>query len=399
MNNRKNKIRLAVLASHPIEYQGPLFKKIAEHPKIDLMVYFCWDFGVKETYEPSFGRLIKWKIPLLEGYRFKFLKNAAFKKTSANFFGEVNFGVIPEIIKKKHDAVLILGWQVFTDWLAVFTAFFTRTPIFLRGENPFSQEILKPKWKLSLKKIILGRLFGIAKAIFYIGEENRKFYKYYGVPDGKLIFMPYAVDNERFFQESKALSGKKNKLKKDFGISSDKTVILCAGKLIGKKRPIDVLKAYSMVKGGNKALVFMGDGPLKKEIWKFVEENGLSDVHITGFIDPLEIKKFYAMADIFVLPSGAGETWGLVVNEAMCFGLPVIVSDIAGSAPDLVKNGVNGYVFPVGNIEELFSKIKELAENPRKAEAFGEKSLEIVKKYDFKKDIESILKALESDGY
>lgn len=387
MSNSKKK-RLAILASHPIEYQGPFFKKIASNSEIDLVVYYCWDFGVGvEQWDPGFGKKIKWDIPLLDGYTFKFLKNISWRKASSHFFGEINPSVCVEVFKNNYDAILVIGWSSFSAWLLILAAIIKRTPFFLRGENPLSQEFKKNMFKRYLKVIILRFLFLFASSLLYIGEENRKFYKYYGVPDKKLFFVPYAVDNERFISEARELISKKDSLKESIGISKEKVVILFAGKFIYKKRPMDLLRAYKNTPLENKALVFVGDGELHNEMREYVRKNELKDVYFVGFQNQLEIGKYYAMADIFVLPSGVGETWGLVVNEAMCFGLPIIVSDVVGCGADLVHNGENGYIFPLGDVEELCQRLSSLVTNEKVRNQFGKSSRDIISKYSFTEDI------------
>ncbi|MBI5401681.1 glycosyltransferase family 4 protein [Candidatus Wolfebacteria bacterium] len=391
------KYKLAILTSHPIQYQTPLFKKISENSEIDLLVYFNWDFGIgKNSYDAEFGQKIKWDIPLLNGYKYKFLKNFSLM-SSSGFWGQINFGIINELRKNKYDAVLIFGWNSFTNWLAFLTAFIFKIPVMLRGENPLNQELLKSKWKIKIKRIILGSLFKHISYFLYIGEENKKFYKYYGVPEKKLIFVPYAIDNERFMKAGKSLGTQRELLRNKIGIGDNDIIILFVGKLIGKKCPMDLLKAYHKLTTYNLQLtthlIFVGDGALRPELEKYCKENNLESVHFTGFKNQTELPEYYAMSDIFVLPSGEGETWGLVVNEAMCFGLPVIVSDRVGCGPDLVKQEENGYIFPIGNIEELAKKL-EVVFDKIKMKKFGEKSLNIINNYNYEDDIKSILDVL-----
>lgn len=397
----EKKYKLAILNAHPVQYQGPFFKKLAQHSQIDLTVYFCWDFGVKEVgFDAQFGKKIKWDIPILDGYNYKFLKNFLLKPSS-DFWGQVNFGIIKEVYnfkRQNYSVVIIFGWNAFTNWLAFFSAFILGLPVFLRGENPLNQELLKPKWKIRIKKLILGTLFKFISAFLYIGEENKKFYKYYGVPDEKLFFVPYAVDNERYIAANQELKDRKHELRKEFGIGENDVAILFVGKLIEKKRPVDLLRAYEklIAKLPNYpiALLFVGDGVLRPELEKYVKEHNLQNVHFVGFKNQTELSQYYAMADIFVLPSGIGETWGLVVNEAMCFGLPVIISDIVGCGADLVKNGENGHIFPLGDIEKLSERLEELVNNGKKRKSFGKKSFEIINNYTHEKDIEGILEVL-----
>ena len=410
-NILKTKYKLAVLTSHPIQYQAPLFQKMAQQSEIDLTIYFCWDFGVSgKTYDAEFGKEIKWDIPILEGYKYKLLKNFSFEPSS-KFWGQINFGIIEELIANKYDAVIIFGWNSPTNWLAFLTAFLNGTPVFLRGENPLNQEFLKPEWKREVKKIILGWLFKHISAFLYLGEENKKFYQYYGADNAKLFFCPYAVDNERFI--SKAQSVNREAFRKKLGVKKDDVVILFVGKLIGKKRPMDLLKAYEILQSAGRkaqsvinrrfalsdlrmALLFVGDGALRSELENYVQKNNLKNVNFVGFKNQTEMPEYYALADILVLPSESGETWGLVANEIMCFAKPVIVSDVVGCGPNLVKPGENGYIFPLGDIEKLSQYLKNLIKNPRKIKSFGQKSFTIIQNYSYEKDIDCILKALNN---
>jgi glycosyltransferase involved in cell wall biosynthesis len=398
--------KLAIFISHPIQYQVPLYKKLSK--KVNLTVYYYSKFGAEKYFDPQFKKEFKWDIDLLEGYNYKFLKNYSFK-SGFHFFGFINFGIFKEILRNKFDAVLINSWSYFSDWLVILVCLISKTKLLLRVESPYNQEILKPKWKLFIKKIIFGKiLFPRVYAFLYIGEENRKFYKFYGVPDKKLFFAPYAVDNERFQKEYEKLKGKKEELRRELNIDPNDVVILFVGKLIPKKRPMDLLRAYESILetydvpsiDGNILksdvhLLYMGDGELRFNLEKYTKDHNLKNAHFVGFKNQTEISKYYAMSDIFVLPSDVGETWGLVVNEAMNFRLPIIVSDLVGCGSDLVKHGENGYIFKTGNIEELAKYLEELIINEEKRKLFGEKSFEIVKGYNYDKTMESILKVVK----
>ena len=235
-----------------------------------------------------------------------------------------------------------------------------------------------------IKKIILGWLFRHISAFLYIGEENKKFYEFYGVPEGKLFFAPYAVDNNRFMAAAKELRIRNQELRKRLSIKREAVVILFVGKLIEKKRPFDLLKAYELLSKTQNLktkiyLVFVGDGALRPELEKYVQEHNLKNVIFAGFKNQTELPEYYALSDFFVLPSGVGETWGLAVNEAMCFGLPIIVSDIVGCGPDLIKNGENGYIFPFGNVEKLSFYLKDLIGDAKKENLSAKNLLESFK--------------------
>jgi glycosyltransferase involved in cell wall biosynthesis len=385
------KTKLAFLISHPIQYYSPLFRQLAKHPKLDLTVLYCSDESVKRMKDIGFGKDIKWDIPLLKGYKHRFLKNISPIKTIFSPpFGLFNPSIICEL--SKYDAVIIHGRHYVTHWLAYFAAKLKRVPVLLREETPLNQD----RNRNFLSRLILRILFKGIDGFLAIGTENKKFYESYGAKKDKIFMTPYAVENARFIENYRKLKAQKRKLKREIGIESYKPVILFSGKLIEKKRPMDLLKAYEQLKVKNKALVFVGDGELKEALCKYSEENNIKDVHFAGFQNQTELPKYYAAADLLVLPSGIGETWGLVVNEAMCFHLPVIVSDICGCSKDLVKPGQNGFVFGIGNIIELSKYLELLLRNQSLRQKMGKESFKMIQKWSYKEDVEGILAALDS---
>ncbi len=393
--------KLAIFMSHPIQYQVSLLGKLAKNINFKTHVYFFWNFGVKETYEVDFKREIKWDIPILEGYQYSFLKNFSLRP-SPNFWGEINLGVISEIVRHRYDAILIFGWGLFSNWLAIIAALLSGTRIILHGESPMNQEAGKKGLKHAVRNMVLKKLFKRISAFLYIGEENKKFYEHFGISQEKLFFAPYAVDNKRYFKEVESLIADKNKLKKAAGISESGAAILFVGKLFEKKRPMDLLRAYEILlkswRGDIKpSLIFVGDGSLRNELERYAADHGLTKVYFPGFKNQLELPSFYALADVFVLPSGLGETWGLVVNEAMCFGLPVIVSDVVGCGADLVRHGENGFVFPLGDSKQLAGHLSDILINEQVRKKFGKRSRQIIENYSQERDVEGIRAALYSN--
>jgi glycosyltransferase involved in cell wall biosynthesis len=158
---------------------------------------------------------------------------------------------------------------------------------------------------------------------------------------------------------------------------------------------MDLLVAYSRVNSSNKSLIFVGDGELRPSMEKFVEANKLKNVHFVGLKGQTEIKNYYSMADIFVLPS-EWDTTPLVVNEAMCFELPLILSDGIGTARDRVILGENGFIYPVGDTEKLSQDLLVLIGSGEKRKLFGKRSREIVSKLSYDTDISGLVLALDS---
>jgi glycosyltransferase involved in cell wall biosynthesis len=376
-------VRLAIFMSHPIQYQVSLLKHISMSDGIDLEVYFYWDFGYKDTYDQEFDSKIKWDLPLLDGYKNRFLKNFSIKK-GTHFFGCINPSVIFPVLFKKHEVVMIFGWALFSNWLVFLAAILSRTPILLFAESPLSHELIKSGFFNKFRQKLLKVLFNLIDGFIYIGEENKEFYESYNIPESKLYYAPYAVDNTRH-QRSKneiEISG----IRSDISIEkvTNSVVILFVGKLIEKKRPMDLLKSFKKLQddSSNKKILlwFVGDGEQRIELKEYVEQYQINDVKFWGFQNQTELPHLYALGDIFVLPSGYGETWGLVVNEAMCYAKPIVVSDLVGCGKDLVTPN-NGFIVPYSDNEKMANAIKLLVENDQLRKDFGKESERIIKNF------------------
>jgi glycosyltransferase involved in cell wall biosynthesis len=346
-------------------------------------------------FDSGFNKEIKWDLDLLDGYKYKLLANHSFAPIRfVSFFSLINSGVINEISKEKCDYLIVHGWSYLTHIIAIFTAKIKRIPVFIRSESPLNQEILKPKWKLFIKKIFFNFLFRGINGFLAIGSANLDFYKLYGVNPSKIHFMPYSVDNNRITSGYKEALRERNSLRSTLGIPEDKVIILFCGKLIDKKRPLDLLMAYKKSGCSNTALVIIGEGYLRKKLESHSSKNNLKNVFFLGFKNQLELPKYYALADIFVLPSGIGETWGLVVNEAMCCSLPIIVSDLVGCATDLVRHGENGFIYPAGDVDELSKCLRELINNPGLRLKMGRSSSLIIESWNYQSGVRNLVKAL-----
>ena len=351
--------------------------------EFDLHVYYFSDASIKGNMDVDFNQNVKWDIPLLDGYNYTFLKNISGRKSMSNqLWDVVNPSVVETLLRRKPQIVVVNGWSYFSNLLTIFFAKLFGRKVWLRAENPLNQELKKSKKSLFVKKTILKYLlFPFIDRFLYIGSESEKFFEYYGVAPASLIFTPYSVDNKLFTRISRNNCNRKFILKEELCIPVDKTIILLTGKYIEKKRPLDLLGAFYFLNDPNAFLVMVGEGKLRKEMENFIAQHHIQNVILTGFVNQSSITKYYSVADIFVMCSGAGETWGLSVNEAMCFSLPVIVSATCGCAADLVDEGVNGFTFREGDVEYLSTCLGKLIHAEGLRKKMGLASLEIIKNY------------------
>jgi glycosyltransferase involved in cell wall biosynthesis len=386
-------VRLLVLTSHPIQYQAPLFRALAAREEIDLEVCFYSRRGLEKRLDPQFGVPVAWDIPLTEGYRHRFLRNVGTSDGPDGFWSLLNPEVLPLSTSKKFDAVWIQGWALASNWLAWLGASVAFKRILLRGESNGLEE---PRgWKRIAKHVVLRTYLSRIGGVLTIGRLNKEFYKRYGFPDEKLFQTPYAVDNSFFFAQADRLCPQKTALRRQYGLQPDLPVVLYTGKLIAKKRPFDLIKAFQRIRSRLPcALALVGDGALRPELERFVAEQRVSDVHFLGFRNQSEIGRLYAMADVFVLPSSS-EPWGLSLNEALCFGLPAVVSDQVGSGMDLIEPGVNGYRFACGDIEELAFYLERVLNSEEHAE-MGRQSRRKIALWGIEQSVSGIIEALHT---
>lgn len=396
-------IPLLFLYSHPIQYFAPLSRRLSESGTFDLKVLYCSRQGAEAVVDREFGQPVQWDTPLLEGYRSVFLPNWRGKhQPVGGFWSLINPRVVHWLWRSPRSVVVVHGWGHFTHVLAIVFGKMRGHCICIRGESCWSHEQQLPRWKRRLKKLLLGQgLFRFADFFLYIGEENRRFYRQMGVAERQLVFTPYSVDNAYFSAQWAALKGHAIALRRQLGLPKVASVVLFCGKLIAKKRPLDLLEAFHQAGVSNSVLVYVGDGALREPLKDRARALGIEHaVHITGFVNQSTIGQYYAAADVFVMCSDAGETWGLATNEAMNFGLPILLSDRTGCAADLCQPGANGFVFPTGDVASLSERLRHLLTLlPEERQAMGRVSQSIVSRYSFENIAQNLQQALAKHGY
>ena len=224
-----------------------------------------------------------------------------------------------------------------------------------------------------------------------IGTRNAAYWRALGVPERKIVLMPYAVDNDFFAARRDA---DVSELRRSLDIPDGAPVILYASKMQARKYPDHLLEAFRRLPSGmarTPYLVFVGDGEMRGEIER--RSAGMDNVRILGFKGQQELPAYYRLCDVFVLPS-VRETWGLVVNEAMNLGKAIIVSDQVGCGADLVRDGENGYVFPAGDIDALSRALHAVVADHDRAARMGRRSLEIIGGWDFEADVRGLRRAI-----
>ena len=387
--------KVTMIAPTPFYYQVPLFKALTSHPRFELEVYFCSDESLKALdVAKRYNSSSPWGLEedLLKGYKHKFLRNyfplGSYMKPVLGLF---NPSVWSEIRNNKPDVVVLMSWMNPTWWLAVATCIILRIPFFYLTDQNIQRESAHSPWKKWLKSLILGKLlFRWANGFLCAGTANRQLYQSYGVPDEKLIPFAFSWGYQSLLQSSDEVKSQRGRLRTELGIPEGSYVILYCGRLSSEKGLMGLLDAYEKVKISGKVLAFVGDGPLKQTLHDYTVDHDIESVRFFGFQNREKISSFYAISDMLVLPSYQ-ETWGMVVSESLCFGLPVVISDQVGASLDLVEDGHNGFTFPAGDVEALAERLQRMADLPETSRRkMGENSRRLIEKWSNRDLIEPL---------
>ncbi|MPY94875.1 MAG: glycosyltransferase [Acidimicrobiia bacterium] len=347
--------RLAIVASHPIQYQVPLFRALTDAGRVDPKVLFLSDFGVEPTYDPGFGRAVRFDVALTEGFSHRFVPKLGAPDKIEPPFGLVNPSLVRHLRAGRYDAVLVHGYAQVSDWLAFVSAAASGARLLLRGESQAPSAAVEASWRWRVKRSVLAPVIRRADACLAIGQRNAEFYYRMGARADQVVWAPYSVDNEHF-----AKCGAAGRLGRDaeldaLGLDAQLPVVVFAAKLIPRKRVLDLIAAMDRLDGAA-SLIVIGDGEQRGEVASLARHRPW--IRALGFLNQGKLGTWYGASDIVVLPSDR-ETWGITVNEAMAAGAVPVVSDAVGCAPDLVAGGA-GRVFPVGDVVALARAIEDL---------------------------------------
>ncbi len=392
---------LAILSTHPIQYQAPIWRGLAAKAEVPFKVYFMSDQGIKASFDPGFNRSLSWDIELLDGYPHEFLSVHTGPRQDG--FGwlklKPGFGAM---LKAQGVKVLwVQGWQVWAYWQAIYEARKAGIQVWLRGDTNLRSN--KGGLKQHLKRFLLKQLLNKVNYFLTVGKANEAFYLQLNYKPQQMVRAPHCIENKRFREQAGKLEPERAKIREEWGIPEDAFCFLSVGKFIPKKRPLDIVAALAKLQQTQPQkkmhMLWVGAGELsdalhvacdiKYEAGKYFQKSQNTDkpaASFAGFLNQSEIARAYVAADALVLPSDAKETWGLVVNEAMACGLPCIVSGEVGCADDLILPHFPEYCYPMGDIDALVASMSAMMEHVPSAK----KVQDIIEAYDCERTVESV---------
>lgn len=343
------KINLAIVCTHPIQYYAPVFRALSKSQRITPRVFYTWSQSESGQYfDSEFGINVEWDVPLLTGYDYQFVENTAKKPSNKSFFGIDNPTLNKEIQNWGADAILVYGWNKKSHFKAM-RFFKKKIPVFFRGDSNLIDS--HTSVRTAIRRVILSFIYRYIDKAISVGLNNKDYYKWCGIPEERIGFAPHCINNSHFEDPKLTHQQQAKQWRHQLGIEDHEIVVVYAGKLIPKKAPLLLLKAFEQT-NTTAHLIFFGNGELESELRQAAENN--NRIHFMPFQNQSQMPAVYRTGEMFVLPScGPGETWGLAMNEAMACSRAVIASSKVGGARDLIINGQSGWIFESGNIDQL----------------------------------------------
>jgi glycosyltransferase involved in cell wall biosynthesis len=386
--------RVALVASHVIQYQAPFFRLLAAESELDLDVIFCSTDGAEVYRDAEMQTTFRWDLDLLGGYRHRFLRNFGFGEGYTRL---INPGIVPTLLFGRYDAVIFfLGWGTISSLLGIAASRLRGLPILMFGDSSFPPP--ETTFASRLRAGFLRTIVGLTDQFLVSGVLNADYYRHYGADDSRFHLVPWAIDNARFVEGSRFAPGEREAMRARFDIGDDDLAIVFSAKFLPRKDPMTLLRAVDAMQHRDRAaVIFLGNGELREQMESFARDHYLR-VHFAGFVNQTDLPKHYAMADVFVLPS-LDDPRATVVNEAMASGLPVIITDRCGPIGDIVQHGDNGFVFAPGDVRALARHLDALVRPERGRELrarMARRSREIIATWDYSRGVQGVLEALRA---
>ena len=388
------RFKTLIVLTHPIQYVSPILRDTAKHPKLDITVAYCSLQGAEPTLDPDFGIEIVWDIPLLEGYPWIHVRSRSPWPGVGRFFGLINPGLWKLIRGGAFDAVVPLtGYIHAAFWIALAAAKSKRLPVLFGTDAHEIAPRDGKAWKTFIKKRLWPRLFQLADVVVVPSSGGVNLMRSIGIPTERIVLTPYAVDNKWWLEQSARVNP--SSVRSEWRIPEDASVVLFCAKLQPWKRPQDVLRAFAKADVENSFLVFAGDGPLRNSLEQEAKSTGVAErVRFLGFANQTKLPEVYCSSNLLIL-SSEYEPFGVVVNEAMLCGCPVIVSDRVGARFDLVRDAETGFVYPVGDVEFLAKLLREILPARDRLKRIADEARRRMANWSSAENIEGLVEAIE----
>jgi len=375
-------MNIGILTNIPTHYRKTMWEKYSEIKNTQFDIYYC----------KSTERDRKWKISRAKGVSEYFLKGITF-----GISNHLNLGII--FRARKYNLWLIGGYSMLSSQLLIIACKIFKIPyvIMFDGISPFKIHKKENKFKFTYKKYLVKR----CEAFLGNGTVGKLYGEKLGIPEKKIFNQYLTVDIDYFFKYLPQREDIKINTRKILKIPINSFVMLYVGRLVKHKGIQDLIFSYKkLLKEGERSnniyTIIIGHGKYENELKKMTR--GMRNVIFVGNVNYLHIYRYYFASDVFILPT-YNDPWGLVINEAMACGLPIVTTRNSGASLDLIKG--NGYVYDAGDINKLAHILFKITHDSELRSIMGRKSLNIIKNYSFqnaKQELELLLKKVNKHG-
>jgi glycosyltransferase involved in cell wall biosynthesis len=391
------KVRVAFVNSHPIQYFTPLYAHMNRSYDIEAVPIFLSEHGLKPAHDPGFGHVLSWDIDILNGISPVFLPGSDKRKLENGTVRMVAPQLWSEIRNGGYDAVVLHGHAVTGNFIAFMSAKTAGIATFNRTETHLG--LKRSLAQRALRRLLIATYYLRFDGLLAIGSENRDFYRAMGIPDRRISLFPYTVDHSRLMPASQMGEEERAAFRARIGLTPDRLAVLYVSKLQRRKHPDDLIRAAQSLasQGLDFDLVVAGTGEMEAELKSLAASAKAPRVLFPGFFNQSEMPKLLGACDIFVLPA-ENEPWGLIINEAMCAGLPIVAARGIGAVRDLVQDGVNGHVFDAGDLSGLAEALRPLIEDKGIRASMKINSRAIISRWNYDLCLEGLRDALTKAG-
>jgi len=358
--------RLVVVTEIIAPYRIPAFNALARRPELELHVLFL------SENDPV---LRQWRV-YKDEIRFQYAVLPSWRHRLGKYNVLINRGMQSTLNKIRPNVVMCGGYNYFASWQSAFWAQSRRIPLLLWSESTALDE----RKRYRLVEFLKARFLSLCTAFVVPGKSSLQYLKDLGVSNHYIFTAPNSVDLSFFSKAAEAAQGDRSQVRRRLALPP--RYFLYVGRLVRAKGVFDLLEAYSRLDDQLRSsigLVFVGDGPARQEVMERASRVS-GEVRFYGFVHREGLPEFYASADALIFPTHS-DTWGLVVNEAMSCGLPIIVTQVAGCVADLVEDNWNGFVIPPQNPEQLAEAMARLANDPALEAEMSSRSRERIAAY------------------
>jgi 1,2-diacylglycerol 3-alpha-glucosyltransferase len=359
------KRRLVILTELIAPYRIPVFNALAQRPEVDLHVIFL---------SRTDSSMRKWRV-YEEEIRFSYEVLPCWRRRVGKYNVLLNRGLANALRLASPDAIICGGYNYVSSWQALRWAKRAHIPFLLWSESTSDDR----RSRHALLELLKRKFLESCDAFVVPGKSGRQYLEEFGLSPARIFVAPNAVDTALFSASQSAAQQQPMRLRSQLALPD--RYFLFVGRLVRAKGVLDLLEAYALLAPALReqfSVVFAGDGPMRSELESRAREIYPGAIHFAGFVHRDDLPTYYTLAECLVLPTHS-DTWGMVVNEAMACGLPVICTRVAGCAADLV--GANGRLVPAGNVGELAVAMEEIASDPALRGRMASESRELIRTY------------------